>query len=139
SPFWMAVSSPCVMTPVFASMAAWAFEPAMSCSARRLSTSMEAFIASMTWSGWAENRPPHIELLSGFFVMSLRPAFSAALLALFPAAGQPGGTPKAEAPAAPATPVETAAAPEAPAPEAPSQLDKFKTGQFESLDTAMDL
>lgn len=84
----------------------------------------------------AEKRPPHIELLSGFFDMDLRPAFSAALLALFVAACQPGETPKPEASA----PVETAAAAaESPAAPAPSQLDKFKTGQFADLDTSMDL
>ena len=44
----MADSSAAEITPVFASMAAWAFDPAMSCVARRLSTSMDAFIASMT-------------------------------------------------------------------------------------------
>ena len=56
----MAAASAFDRTPVFASIAACAFEPAMSSSASRLSTSIEAFIASMTWSGFAEKRPPHI-------------------------------------------------------------------------------
>jgi hypothetical protein len=69
-------------------------------------------------------------LLSGFFVMTFRPAISAALLALFAAACQPAAAPVAEAPATP----ETAAAAETPAPAGPSQLAKFQAGQFEKLD-----
>ena len=67
--------------------------------------------------------------------MSLRPVFSAALLALFAAACQPAATPAAEGPAA----TETAAAPEAPAPAGPSQLAKFQTGQLEKLDLDTEL
>jgi thiol-disulfide isomerase/thioredoxin len=66
--------------------------------------------------------------------MTLRPVFSAALLALFATACQPGETPVA------ATPAETAAAPEAAPPAASdSQLAKFQTGQLEKLDTSMEL
>lgn len=67
--------------------------------------------------------------------MTLNPAFSAALLALFAAACQPAATPAAEGPA----PAETAAAPEAPVPARPSQLAKFQTGQFEKLDLDTEL
>lgn len=67
--------------------------------------------------------------------MSLRPVFSAALLALFAAACQPAATPAAEGPAA----TETAAATETPAPAGPSQLAKFQTGQFEKLDLDTEL
>jgi thiol-disulfide isomerase/thioredoxin len=41
-------------------MAAWAFDPAMSWAAIRLSNPIEAFIASMIASGPAAKRPPHI-------------------------------------------------------------------------------
>ena len=67
--------------------------------------------------------------------MTLKPAFSAALLALFAAACQPAATPAAEGPA----PAESAAAPEAPAPAGPSELAKFQTGQFEKLDLDTEL
>ncbi len=69
--------------------------------------------------------------------MTLRPAFSAALLALFAAACQPGETPAAAAPA-PAAVEPAAASADAPA-SALTQLAAFKTGQFERLDTDMDL
>ncbi len=64
--------------------------------------------------------------------MTLRPALSAALLALFAAACQPAEAP---APDPSATP-ETVEAPAAPA---ASQLAKFQTGQFEQLDLDSDL
>ncbi len=67
--------------------------------------------------------------------MTLKPAFSAALLALFAAACQPAATPAAEGPAA----VETAAATETPAPAGASQLAKFQTGQLEKLDLDTEL
>ena len=51
------------MMPVAASMAAWAFDPAMSCAARRWSKPIEALISSMMLSGLLVNRPPHIALL----------------------------------------------------------------------------
>jgi thiol-disulfide isomerase/thioredoxin len=70
--------------------------------------------------------------------MSLRPAFSAALLALFAVACQPAEAPKPTDPAA--LPDTAAAAPETPAPApAETQLATFKTGQFEKLDTDQDL
>jgi thiol-disulfide isomerase/thioredoxin len=97
---------------------------------------MDAFIASMTWSGRAENRPPHIELLSGLFAMTPKPALSVALLALFAAACQPADPPQAAAAAAPAG---TAAGPQTPAPKAASQLAIFQTGQFEKLDLDVEL
>jgi len=64
----------------------------------------------------------------------LRPAFSAALLALFVAACQPA----AQAPAAtdPASVPDQAAAP---APASDSQLASFKTGEFERLDFDVEL
>jgi len=85
----------------------------------------------------AENRPPHIVLLwelplpgvllSGFFVMNLRPVVSAALLALFAAACQPAAEPPAASD--PASVPDQAAAP-----AGDSQLASFKTGEFERLD-----
>jgi len=75
-------------------------------------------------------------LLSGFFVMNLRPVVSAALLALFAAACQPAETPKSPDPT---DNPETVSAPQAPAPAGPSQLAKFQTGQFEKLDLESDL
>jgi thiol-disulfide isomerase/thioredoxin len=68
-------------------------------------------------------------LLSGFFVMDLRPVVSAALLALFAAACQP-----AEAPAEPSP--ESV---EAPAVEGGGALAAFKTGAFERLEFDGDL
>ncbi len=68
--------------------------------------------------------------------MTLKPALSAALLALFAAACQPGETPKAETAPAAETPVQAAATPAAPA---ATQLAGFKTGQFENLDTDTEL
>ena len=64
----------------------------------------------------------------------LRPAFSAALVALFAAACQPA----AEAPAAtdPASVPDQAAAP---APASDSQLASFRTGEFERLDFDVEL
>ncbi len=62
-PWWIAVTSSGEMIPVAASMAAWAFEPAMSCAARRWSKPIEALISSRMASGLLENRPPHIALL----------------------------------------------------------------------------
>jgi thiol-disulfide isomerase/thioredoxin len=100
----------------------------------------------MTWSGRAENRPPHIVLLcvlaptglllSGPLVMTLKPVLSAALLALFAVACQPAETPKSPDPS---DNPDTAAVSETPDTGAPSQLAKFQTGQFEKLDTGMDL
>ena len=57
----------------------------------------------------------------------LRPAISAALLALFAAACQPAEAPVEQGP-------DTVAAPEAAAPAGASQLASFKTGEFERLD-----
>jgi thiol-disulfide isomerase/thioredoxin len=68
--------------------------------------------------------------------MTLKPALSAALLALFAVACQPAEAPKSPDPS---DNPETASAPETPAPAGPSQLAKFQTGQFEKLDTSMDL
>jgi thiol-disulfide isomerase/thioredoxin len=85
---------------------------------------MEAFIASMTSSGLAENRPPHIVLPSGLVDMT-KPAF-AALLALFLAACQPDGGTAADEAAAPADPAR------------PADLKRFVTGQFDRLDLDKD-
>jgi thiol-disulfide isomerase/thioredoxin len=73
-----------------------------------------------------------MELLSGFFVMDLRPVISAALLAFFAAACQPAEKTPEPGP-------ETVAAPEAPAPAGVSQLASFKTGKLERLDTDVEL
>jgi thiol-disulfide isomerase/thioredoxin len=70
---------------------------------------------------------------SGFFVMSLRPAISAALLALFAAACQPADAPAAETATPAATPAETAA------PAAPSSLPTFAELPFSRLDYSIDL
>ena len=56
----MTLASVSLITPVAASIAAWAREPAMSCAAIRWSNPIEALIASMIASGPAEKRPPHI-------------------------------------------------------------------------------
>jgi thiol-disulfide isomerase/thioredoxin len=72
----------------------------------------------------AENRPPHIVLLSGFFDMALKPVAFAALLALFAAACQPGETPAAEAP---------------PAPAVEDGLAAHRTGEFAKLDFDVEL
>ena len=49
------------MIPCFASIAAWAFEPAMSCAKRRLSKPIEALISSMIASGpELESPAPHL-------------------------------------------------------------------------------
>lgn len=79
----------------------------------------------------AENRPPHMLLDSGFLDM-LRPAISAALLALFAAACQP-----AEKAAEPSPESATLETPVAPA--STSQLASFKTGKFERLELDSDL
>src|SRR5688572_8142784 len=50
------------MMPRLASIAAWALEPAMSCAYKRRSKRMEALIASISASGPAAKRPPHIRL-----------------------------------------------------------------------------
>jgi thiol-disulfide isomerase/thioredoxin len=74
-----------------------------------------------------------MELLSGFLDM-LRPAFTAALLALFAAACQPAAEPPAASD--PATVPDQAAAP---APPTDSQLASFRTGEFERLEFDVEL
>lgn len=87
----------------------------------------------------AENRPPHMELLwgrpplgsllSGLFDMALKPAFSAALLALFAAACQPADAP----------PAATTAPGEAAAPATATNLPTFTELPFSKLDYSVEL
>jgi thiol-disulfide isomerase/thioredoxin len=65
----------------------------------------------------------------------LRPAFSAALLALFVAACQPAEAPAPEA----ADPAETPDLAGPPMPPTNSQLASFRTGEFERLDFDVEL
>ena len=60
SPRLISAASAFEMMPCFASMAAWALEPLMSCAKRRWSNPMEALISSMMASGPEAKRPPHI-------------------------------------------------------------------------------
>lgn len=68
--------------------------------------------------------------------MALKPAISAALLALFAAACQPAAAPAEESASAPAADA-SAAAEEAPA--QPTTLTRFQSGKFERLDFDVEL
>ena len=65
--------------------------------------------------------------------MTLKPALSAALLALFAAACQPAENTQTASAAAPVEPAAT------PAPASNSQLASFRIGQFKDLDVDKDL
>jgi len=75
-PFLIAASSSAEMMPTWASMAAWAREPRMSCRHIFRSKPMEALMACMMAEGPSAKRPPHCWLapvVLGMLKGSVRP------------------------------------------------------------------